>query len=92
MSTASKSKNRAISLRLHSGELALVDRAAKLLGCSQADFVREAAVKEAGDAVLEQGLIQMSQDGFTAFVDAIQQPAEAELQLIEALRRSPPWK
>lgn len=92
MATASDRKEHPISMRLPEADLAMIDRAALLRGRSRTDFVREAAVRAAESALLEQRLVRMSQEGFAEFLDVLAQPAEAVPELVEVLRRPAPWE
>jgi uncharacterized protein (DUF1778 family) len=92
MATASDRKEHPISMRLPEADLAMIDRAALLRGRSRTDFVREAAVRAAESALLEQRLVRMTQEGFAEFLDVLAQPAEAVPQLVKVLRRSAPWE
>jgi uncharacterized protein (DUF1778 family) len=80
-----------VSMRLPETDLAVIDRAAGLRGRSRTDFVREAALRAAEAVLLEQQLIRLSEAGFASFAAAIEAPGEAVPQLVEALRRAPPW-
>lgn len=79
------------SLRLPESDLALIDRAATVRGCSRTQFMRDAAIQAATQTVLEQSLVMMSPEGFAAFQAAI----EAEPQMVPAMAalrtRKAPW-
>lgn len=80
-----------LSLRLPEMDISLIDRAATLKGCSRTQFMRDAAIQAATQAILEQSLVMMSTEGFAAFQSAI----EAEPQIVPemaALRQhKAPW-
>jgi len=61
-------------MRLPEADIAVIDRAAKRLGRSRADFIRAAAVRAAEDVLMETALIRMSPNGFEAFLAAISAP------------------
>ena len=46
-------KDHPLAIRLSEADLAVIDRAAQLRGRSRTDFVREAAVRAAEDAILD---------------------------------------
>ena len=84
-------KEHPLSMRLPQGDIALIDRAAALRGRSRTDFVREAAVRAAEEALLESLPIRMSARGFAAFTEALAAPARPVPELAEVLRRGAPW-
>ena len=92
MAKSVESKGRLVSLRLTAHDFTLIDRAASLRSCSRADFVREAAVRAAEDALMERRLIGMSNRGFGAFAAELERPAQAVPQLVEILKRPAPWE
>ena len=80
-----------LSLRLPDIDISLIDRAATLKGCSRTQFMRDAAVQAATQAILEQSLVSMSYEGFAAFQAAIEAPAQI-VPAIAALRQhKAPW-
>jgi uncharacterized protein (DUF1778 family) len=84
-------KEHPLSLRLPAGDLAVIDRAARLRGRSRTDFMREASVRAAEDILLESALVRMSPAGFAAFAAAIAQPATAVPAMVDVLKRTAPW-
>jgi len=80
-----------LSMRLPEADVAVIDRAAALRGRSRTDFVREAAVRAAEAALLEDGPVRMTEEGFAAFMAAISAPAEATPEMVAALTRPAPW-
>lgn len=79
-------------MRLPEADVAMIDRAASLRGRSRTDFVRDAAVRAAEAVVMEQGLVRMSPEGFTAFMEAISTPADPVPEMVELVRRVAPWE
>jgi uncharacterized protein (DUF1778 family) len=79
-------------MRLPESDLAIIDRAAGLLGRSRTDFVREAAVQAAEHALMESRPIRMDPEGFAAFMKALSGPATAVPELVEVARRPAPWE
>src|SRR5258707_14025363 len=92
MVSRAKKKDHPLSMRLPEADIAIIDRAADLRGRSRTDFVREAAVRAAEEIVMENALIRMSPKGFSAFMSAIAAPAVAVPELVEVLKREPPWE
>lgn len=91
MAASTSRKDHPLSMRLPDADLAIIDRAAQLRGRSRTDFVREAAVRAAEDALMEAGLIRMGPEGFAAFMEAVSAPAVAVVPMVEVLRRPAPW-
>jgi uncharacterized protein (DUF1778 family) len=80
-----------LSMRFPAADLAVIDRAARLRGRSRTDFVREAAVRAAEEALLDQRLITLSPGDFQAFREEIERPGRPVPEIVELLRRKPPW-
>ena len=85
-------KDYPISMRLPEADVAMNDRAATLKGRSRTDFVRDAAVRAAEEALMEQQLIRMTEEGFADFMALMAAPAEVVPELVEVMRRSAPWE
>jgi uncharacterized protein (DUF1778 family) len=81
-----------LSMRLSATDIATIDRAATLLGRSRTEFVREAAVRAAEDALMEARPFRMSPGGFKAFMDAMSKPATAVPEMIDVFQRKAPWE
>jgi uncharacterized protein (DUF1778 family) len=92
MRRAAKRKEHPLSMRLPEADIAIIDRAATLRGRSRTDFVREAAVRAAEDALMETLPIRMSAAGFKAFVTALSGPAKPVPEMVELFRRTAPWE
>jgi len=92
MAAKVKRKEYPISMRLPEADVAMIDRAAALHGRSRTDFVRDAAVRAAEEAILERGLVRMSPEGFTDFMDILARPADAVPEMVELARRPAPWE
>jgi len=92
MASTAERKEYPISMRLPEADVAMIDRAANLRGRSRTDFVRDAAVRAAEDVLMENRLIRMSPDGFTAFMDALAAPAVSVPEMVELARRPAPWE
>lgn len=91
VSTAER-KEYPISMRLPEADVAMIDRAAGLRGRSRTDFVREAAVRAAEEVVMEQGLIRMSPEAFSQFMDVLARPAAPVPEMMRDLKRPAPWE
>jgi uncharacterized protein (DUF1778 family) len=90
--SASARKSYPLSMRLPEADIAIIDRAARLRGRSRTQFVRDAAVRAAEEAVMEERPIRMSPEDFEAFVAMLEQPPEAVPAMVELFRRRAPWE
>lgn len=85
-------KDHPLSMRLPAADIAMIDRAANLRGRSRTDFVREAAVRAAEEAIMDSAPIRMSPAGFKAFVAAISGPAKPVPEMVALFKRKAPWE
>jgi uncharacterized protein (DUF1778 family) len=92
MPRSSERKHHPLSMRLPDADVAIIDRAASLRGRSRTDFIREAAVRAAEEAIVETTLIRMSADGFRAFLTALSSPPAAVPEMVELMGRKAPWE
>lgn len=92
MATNADRKDYPISMRLPEADLAMIDRAASLNGRSRTDFMRDAAVRAAEDAVMENRMIRMSPDGFADFLTVLAEPAHPVAEMVEVVKRPAPWE
>ncbi len=84
-------KEHPVSMRLPDADIAIIDRAASLRGRSRTDFVREAAVRAAEEALMDTRVFRMSGKGFTHFLAEIDASAEPVPALVELAQRPVPW-
>jgi uncharacterized protein (DUF1778 family) len=82
-------KDHPLSMRFRKSDIAIIDRAAGLRGRSRTDFVREAALREAGEVLMERTVVRMSPEAFRAAINA---PAAPVREMVELLRRPAPWE
>lgn len=92
MTGAANRKDHPLSMRLPDADLAIIDRAAQLRGRSRTEFMRDAAVRAAEDAIMETTLIRVSPEAFEAFVAALDAPGKPVPALVEMLKRPAPWE
>lgn len=81
-----------LSLRLATSDLAMIDRAAALRGRSRTEFMRDAAVRAAEEALLEALPIRMSPEGFDAFLAALAEQGTTVPEMVTTLLRPAPWE
>jgi uncharacterized protein (DUF1778 family) len=79
-------------MRLPEADIAVIDRAAGLRGRSRTDFIREAAVRAAEEAIIETALVRMTPKGFEAFLKALSAPPRPVPEMVELLKRKAPWE
>ena len=87
-----KKKQYPLSMRLPEADIAIIDRAARKRGRSRTDFVREAAVRAAEEAVMENTIIRMSPEGFKEFMDIISAPPTPVPEMVKVFKRKAPWE
>jgi uncharacterized protein (DUF1778 family) len=92
MPRAVQRKDHPLSMRLPDADLAIIDRAAQLRGRSRTEFMRDAAVRAAEEAIMDTSLLRVSPEAFDAFVAMMDAPAKPVPALIELLRRPAPWE
>jgi uncharacterized protein (DUF1778 family) len=85
-------KGQLVSIRLPASDIAIIERAASLRGCSRTGFVREAAVRAAEDVLVEATPIRLSSDSFKAFVDMLSKPTAPSAEMTKLLGRKAPWE
>jgi len=85
-------KEHPLSMRLPEADIAVIDRAASMRGRSRTDFIREAAVRAAEEAIMETTLIRMTPSGFNAFLKVLSVPPTAVPRMVEIIKRKAPWE
>lgn len=81
-----------LSMRLPEADIVIIDRAAALRGRSRTDFVRDAAVRAAETALMENSPIRLSEEDFAAFLEAISGPAKAPPEMVDMFTQAAPWE
>lgn len=92
MARHAERKKHDISVRLSAADIATIDRAARRFGRSRTDFVREAAVRAAEDAFMENRLIRMDHEGFAEFMAVLSAPPKPVPEMVELAKRPAPWE
>ena len=92
MARTTQRKDHPLSIRLPDADIAIIDRAANLRGRSRTEFMRDAAVRTAEEVIMENTVIRMSPEGFSAFVDLLDRPAKPVAEMVELLKRPAPWE
>jgi Uncharacterized protein conserved in bacteria len=92
MSRTLERKEHPLSMRIPEADIAIIDRAARLHGRSRTDFVRDAAVKAAEEALMETPLVRLSEEGFQSFIQILSAPGHVVPELVQVLQRQAPWE
>ncbi|MDN5870154.1 MAG: DUF1778 domain-containing protein [Nitrococcus sp.] len=85
-------KEHPLSMRFPEADIAIIDRAARLQHRSRTDFVREAAVRAAEEALMQTALIRLNPASFNAFMKALAGPPVSVPELEQILERAAPWE
>jgi len=85
-------KDYPLSMRLPQSDLAAIDRAARMRGSSRSNFIRDAAVRAAEEAILENTIIRMSPKGFVAFMAELDRSPVVVPEIVEIFKRRAPWE
>lgn len=81
-----------LSVRVSSGERALLDAAAEGAGASISDFVRRAAIEAAEMEVLNRSIATIPPESWEAFEAWLDRPAETVPGLVDLFDRKPTWE
>jgi uncharacterized protein (DUF1778 family) len=92
MPRTSNRKDHPLSIRLSEADIAIIDDAARLRGCSRADFVRETAVQAAEDVLMETAHFKMSAADFRRFMNALSRPTVSVPEMAQLFARKSPWE
>ena len=82
---------KAVNLRVREDTRALIDKAASIQGRSRTDFMIEASRRAAEEAILDQRVIMMDQEGYGHFLAVLDRPPESNEKLRKLLRTKAPW-
>jgi uncharacterized protein (DUF1778 family) len=85
-------KDHRLSMRFADADIAIIDRAARLRGCSRTEFMRDAVVETAEEVIIANTVSGLPPEGFAAFVDMLDSPATPVPQMVELLKRPAPWE
>lgn len=93
MTTVTMNNQRAtLNLRIKEDVRDLIDRAAKVRGKNRTDFILDAARLAAEETLLDQALIQVSQEAYADFLHRLDQPANPNPNLRKTLQTPAPWE
>jgi uncharacterized protein (DUF1778 family) len=80
-----------LNIRIRPEERGLIDRAAKSRGKNRTDFILEAARAAAEEALLDQVLMAVSPDAWSAFVARLDAPPAPNERLRRMMQMPAPW-
>lgn len=83
-----------IRVRGSRATLLLIERAAKVLGCSRSTFMLEVAVERATEILLDRKHFELNASDHGRFVKALDQPLpkESAASVQRLLKRKAPWE
>lgn len=88
----STAKNTTINIRTNEHDLAIIDRAAAVLGKTRTDFMLESSRHEAEDILLSRTFFVADDDAYEQFVELLDTPTPPTGVLRNLLRTPAPWE
>ena len=80
-----------LNIRIRADQRRLIEQAAQALDKTVSDFVREAALREANQTLLDQVIFQLNPVAWQQFNEALNQPPVSNPRLQDLLQRKPIW-
>lgn len=87
-----RGRTQTINMRVLPDEQALIDRAADACGKNRADFMREAARREAENVLLDRRLFLLDDEAHREFVARLDAPPQRNDKLRRLLATKAPWE
>ena len=81
-----------VSFRFDESDLAIIDQAARARGRSRTEFVRDAAVRAAEEAIYDATVIRLSPEDFAMIEEMLANPGEPSEALRQLMAERPPWE
>lgn len=81
-----------INMRVEPSQHALLTKAAALLHKDRSAFILDVACREAENVLLDQRLLQLNDNDFTAFEAALAAPIPENAKLKALLNEAAPWE
>lgn len=91
-STTTASSATPLNIRIRSDQRDLIEQAASVLDKTVSDFVREAALREANNALLDQTIFQLDSAAWKKFNVALDASPSNNPKLKDLLSRKPVWE
>jgi uncharacterized protein (DUF1778 family) len=80
-----------INLRIEGATRALIDEAAAVLGKTRTEFMIDTARRQAMDVLFDQRMFSLGDQGYDAFVQALDNPPAPGPKLRALMGRKPVW-
>lgn len=87
-----KDKVAPLNIRIRADQRRLIEQAAKSTDKTVSDFVRDAALDEAKNALLDQTAFYFTDDAWSEFTAALDAPPTESPRLRDLMSRKPVWK
>lgn len=81
-----------LNIRIRTEQRSLIEQAAQVVDKTVSDFVREAALREASHALLDQTLFKLDDDAWDKFNQALDTPPAENAKLNDLMSRKPVWE
>jgi len=85
-------KRDTLNIRIKPEERSLIDRAAKLRGKDRTAFMLEAARAAAEEALLDQFMISVTPEAFSAFTERLDMTPQPNERLRKTMQTPAPWE
>jgi len=92
VSSVSADKSPPLNIRIKGQQRALIERAAKQADKSISDFVRDAALQEAQNALLDTTRIELDPTAWEQFIAVLDAPPAENPRLRDLMSRKAPWE
>lgn len=81
-----------LNIRIRLEQRRLIEQAAETMDKTVSDFVRDAALREANDALLDKTAFQLDEKAWEQFNAALDCPPDENHRLQDLLSRKPVWQ
>ncbi len=92
MPTTAKGAATPLNIRVKPQQRRMIEEAARSSEKTVSDFVRDAALREAKNTLLDETVIRLSEADWDRFVTVLDAPARANPRLHDLMSRKPIWK
>ena len=82
-------RHQRLQIRLKADDLNLIDRAAMARGQNRADFILEAALRSAEEALLDRTMFAVSAEAYNEFLARLEAPPMPNARLRKSMRKPP---
>ena len=92
VSTLPETKVTPLNIRIRQEQRSLIERAAAALDKTVSDFVRDAALREAANALLDKTVFHLNAEAWGKFNAALDAPPANNVRLQDLMSRKPVWE